>query len=368
MKFAFLSFYCLAVTGAVKFLRQEFYANGGHTPRVVASMGTPPQSFEIILDTGSAKTYLPGNINGWPDNSENAVFNASASSTLVQTRKNPGSFWNQPGPDDFAYWVYDFIWMGSGCDVQKFNMSFVLQTTKQYPIIGVEVTKGYMANMPWGSWVAAMRESGNIRNLSFATYHYTTDYTDYTGEYLVGAIDHSKFLGKLTAVPTKANKIKIDAHLYYEEGDNPKYTKDNPYELPILNDSWTIMDTGGINWYMYLEVYSSLKTLLNNTDGWWSGKLIHARKPVVEYSVGDGRYKIRQPLEDRIGTTGKANYLQAVSKTDLAYKAQGPGFFKHYYVVWDWENERLLFAERNPNPGPPDIRYLTEDDVITRKD
>lgn len=367
MKFTFFCLYCLSVTAAVKYLRQEFYANGGHTPRVVASMGTPPQSFEIILDTGSAKTFLPGNINGWPDNSKYSVFNASASSTFIETHIDPNSHWNTPGPDDFAFWVYDYIWMGSGCDVKKFNMSFVLQTTYQYPIIGVSVTKGTQANMPWGSWVAAMREGGVIRNLSFATYHNTLDYDDYKGEYLVGAIDHSKFIGKLTAVPTKANKIKVDGYQYYEEGDDPQYTKDKPLDLPYQNETWTFMDTGGINWYMYTEVYNSLSGLLDNTDGWWNGSLIHSKKPMVEFSVGDGRYKFKFPLADRIGSTGKANYLKGVSKTDDAKHGQGPGFFKHWYVVWDWQNERILFGERNPNPGPPDIRYLTEDDVITRK-
>lgn len=127
-------------------------------------------------------------------------------------------------------------------------MSFVLQSTYQYPIIGVSVTKGSQANMPWGSWVAAMREGAVIRNLSFETYHNTLDYDDYKGEYLVGAIDHTK-------------------------------------------------------------------------------------KPMVESSVGDWRYKFQFPLADIIGSTGKANYSKGVSKTDDAKHGQGPGIFKDWFVV-----------------------------------
>lgn len=357
-----LALFNIALCEEVKYISLSFTANSGHTPTIDIAMGTPPQNFTVILDTGSYAGYLPGTVNGWSANTEYSVYNGSASSTFSETRLKPAGYWNSVTSADFRWFVYDKTYWGLGDGAAEFNVSFVLQTTKQNPIFGLDVRGG--ENKPYGTPMLAMQKAGMIRNLTFALYYNTKTFTDYTGEYMFGAIDHSKYLNKLTAVPINNGRVTVDNYTYYEQGtEAEKYPESNLTTLPFQDDTTTMFDTGGIKFYLYEEALKDLQKILGAKDGKFSRSVVMARKPVIVYSVGGGAYKFMIYLAERCPDQETFGSFVDIGKTSSNNNAMGPGFFKQVYTVWDYENKRMLFGKRNPSPGAPDIRYLSESDI-----
>lgn len=215
-----------------------------------------------------------------------------------------------------------------------------------------------------GTLMLAMQAAGAIDNLTFALWYKTGDFDEYHGEYTFGAIDHSKYLGKLTAVPINEGRVTVDNYEYYEEGNEAaEYSEADPMKLPFIMGTTTMLDMGGIKTFLYKDALDKIFEILGAKDGKLDPAVVKARKPVIVYSMGNGTYRVKLNLADRIGDTGEWDHFKGIGPTLQDNSTMGPGFFKQVYSVWDYENRRMLFAERNPNPGAPDIHVLTEDDI-----
>lgn len=362
LSYAFCAATCYKKKEAVKYIAQEFVPNNGNTPKANIAIGTPPQNVTVILDTGSATAFVPGSMIGYPDNVQNSVYNASESSSITTTDKTPSGYWNKPTTADFRWFVFDKTYWGEGKGAAAFNTSFVMQTTFQTPIFGLDIRSANQK--PYGAVMLMMQMAGVIRNLTFALSYHTADFDDFSGTFMFGAIDHSKYLGKLTAVPINDGRVTVDNYEYYEEGDAKSgYTEADPHKLPFINGTTTMFDSGGIKTFILQDAFTEIENILGAQNGKFNSTVIRERKPVIVYSLAGGTFTFKIRLADRIMNEGLFGSFKGISPTTSKTKAMGPAFFKQVYTVWDYENKRMLFAERNPNPGTPDIRYLTEDDI-----
>lgn len=344
----------------VKYISQNFQARTNlNTPQANIALGTPPQNTTVLLDTGSWNAFIPGSINGYPEN-KYSVYNASSSSTFSQTRFLPNMYWNQPTSSDFKWFVFDQAYFGEGQGAGQFNTSFVMQTTFQTPIFGLDVNS--VRRKPYDSVIMMMREAGLIRNLSFAISYNDDTPDNYDGNFMFGAIDYSKFTGKLVAIPLNKGRLQVDNPIYYERGDGAQqYTVDDPFTLSYQQGTTTMFDTGGVNFNIDSLAYTDIKRILGTVNGKFQSSVIKNRKPVIEYSLGGGKFKFTIDLYKRLPQGNPIGFFKGMGQSTSKMVQQGPGLFKYVYTVWDYENERMLFGNPNPNPGAPDIRYLTED-------
>lgn len=317
-----------------KYVSGPFFAphGGSKMPAIEFTIGTPPQKVIGRLDTGSDMGYINiGTYEGLPP------FDPKKSSTYHNTTVLADNYFSGTNP---SYWSYDTASWGSlAIKNYTFASTNSLENTS---LIGTDPFYG-TPNI-----LTSLKEGGAISNRSFALYY--SDPSNFSGDYVFGGIDYSKFIGKLTQLPYK--HLFKSSNYSVLQGDDVLYVdRHNGYDI--------MFDSGGVNSYISPAAYKYL------LDNYGDGKSldcqkIREKKPKFQLEVGGVRnFTIdvvnSLPEKDCSTTDG----LTAIS-TDQRVP-HPPDLWKDTYVVWDYDNRRMLFGDRNPNPGKTDIRPITED-------
>lgn len=354
----------MASAQAVPFITLPFKTRPGNSPLATIELGTPGQSIPVTLDTGSWASFYPANVIGYPVNTwtgssyvpESAIFNSAASSTFEETKFVPDGYWNAPGPNDYKNFSNDYTTWGG----VRFNYTFVAQTTKQDPVVGLDIRGA--GSKKYGAIMLKMQEAGKIDHLVISMAYdnsnsFSPNSPDYWGNITFGAIDYSKFVGKLYEVPLNEGRVTIDNVTYSElNPSQAEYKNDEALSLP--KGTTTMFDTGGINMVLPLATYNDIVKRISS-NGKIDMNYIKEHQPVISYNVGEN-YSFKVKLTEHDGLTG-------IIGIDSTVAAQGPALFKQSFSVWDFDNKRMLFAKPNPNPGAPDIRAIDESYVVASK-
>lgn len=337
------------------YIEMPFTSHYGLYPSVDFELGTPGQKILTFLDTGSWFSYIPADVAGYPRNPNDPtnVFNASASSTFQETSILPDGYWHDVSNSDYRWFANDESTWGG----QTFNFSFVALTSSQSAIVGLDI-RG-VEDRTYASVMLRMQDAGKINHLTLALSYnlpnsFRPDTTDYGGNLTFGAIDYSKFTGKLCEVPINTGRVTVDSVTYYEE--NPSSVDFEVQKaLSLPNDTTTMFDTGGIDVVLPQQTYDQIFSHISR-NGEVDMDYVNVHRPVVCYNIGEN-YSFKVKLAERNGLTN-------IIPHDTNDAAQGPALFKQAYTVWDYENKRMLFAQPNPNPGPLDIRAIDESYVV----
>lgn len=160
------------------------------------TVGTPPQQIEVIFDTGSADTWVPG-VSAQDECYNDAclgTFNASASSTY--TFLNDDFDISYVGSDgNEGDWITDTLSLGS-ITLSNFQLAVANQVANTNSgILGVsfqqqESTEGVYPNFPF-----AAKQQGYIDRAVFSLFSPSASSNEAT--FLLGGIDHAKFSGDL---------------------------------------------------------------------------------------------------------------------------------------------------------------------------
>lgn len=337
------------------YIEMPFTSHYGLYPSVEIELGTPGQKILTFLDTGSWFSYFPADVAGYPRNPDDPtnVFNTSASSTFQETNILPDGYWHDVSNSDFRWFVHDESRWGG----ETFNFSFVALSSSQSALVGLDI-RG-VEDRTYASVMLRMKDAGKIDHLSLAfSYNLPNSFIpgtpDYWGNLTFGAVDYSRFKGKLYEVPINTGRVTVDSVTYYEE--SPSTLEFEVLEALMLpNDTTTMFDTGGINVVLPRETYNQIFSRISQ-NGEVDMDYINKHRPVVCYNIGEN-YSFKVKLAEHNGLTN-------IIPHDTNDAAQGPALFKQAYTVWDYENKRMLFAEPNPKPGPLDIRAIDESYVV----
>lgn len=298
-------------------------------PAIDFEIGTPGQKLQGILDTGSSITYV-----------DSAIFDPKKSSTYHNTSVKQSTRF--VGISDKGWWSYDAASWGS-TSIKNFSFAYNPDRTRTGTIVGVDIFQNNR------TLLTSLKEGGAISNRSFALYYANPE--NFSGEYIFGGVDKSKFIGKLAQLPY---------HHLFERG-NYSVIQDDGVVYVNHSSAGVMFDTGGSG-----TCYFPKDTLQYILDHYGDGNSVDCQKirdekPKIQFEVGGAwnfTYDIESLLHSPLCTT--ENRLRLI-QTESNTVPLGPEIFQQAYVVWDYDNRRMLFGKRNPNPGKADIVPISDD-------
>ncbi|XP_017026048.1 cathepsin D [Drosophila kikkawai] len=306
------------------------------------SVGTPPQVFNVIFDTGSSTLWVPSV--KCSTCKPQRMYNSSASSSYVPEGQNFSIPYGSGSLKGF--FSIDTVRM-SGLTVKSQVFGEATSETDSFSgmgILGLAFNDlNFGINTLWDNMIAQRL----VRYPVFSFYLRREGTSDFGGEVIWGGIDHRIYSGYLTYVPVSmpeywqftVNSVDIGR----EYGDR------------LCTGCQAIADTGTSLLVVPEPAYRKINLLLNATDD--DGlAFVPCRSvcylPDVYLDIGGTiftltpkEYIIKVKSKGRTVCISGFEYLQG-----NLYWILGDIFIGKFYTVFDMGNERIGFAEVNENP------------------
>lgn len=378
-------------------------------------MGTPPQNFTALFDTGSP-AFIVGGSNCTTCGSKN-LFDPSLSSTYVDS---PGKFKNylfSTGADSIpfsenegatGYLVQDTIAWG---DLKVENQSFVLCDTMA-EALDVMPIDGIMGSTSWpysssarhgtfelrpltftntycavglpgagNSWYWNLVDSGQLDSSVYSFYIPPSDING--GEVTLGGIDDTKFEGELewsrcdVKATTLFESYVLDQLAVYSDGiplHNGTSAADGTVApLPV---GFAIMDTGTAFMqtpdYATAEIlYAQISPNITQIDpaGAWGAPCdeLDAVAPDLTFTLGTTAAAVNVTIPKKYFNLGEYPGLSGICQALFNNPSAGIGdswfyngkaewligspLIKQYYTAWDAEKLRIGWGQLKGGPG-----------------
>lgn len=149
-------------------------------------IGTPPQEFEVQIDTGSSDL--------WVDTS----FKTNQSSTFKELYPGQFSIAYQDGTYANGDWVEDTVTL-EGVQIPKQQLGLATNLTVDHLILGVGLPSLEAASKEYINVPKALYLNGDISAYAYSLYLNSLQATQ--GSLLLGGVDKSKYSGELKTVP-----------------------------------------------------------------------------------------------------------------------------------------------------------------------
>ncbi|CAO0792078.1 unnamed protein product [Mucor circinelloides] len=330
------------------------------------NVGTPPQLFTLLLDTGSSSTWVPiqgcGRYCGYPKHSL-VPSNSSTFTTdnmIFSIRYGEGF--------SRGYYAKDTVTI-NGVSVPQVNFAvsdyndgdLTMDGADGIFALGPDTLSIY--NNPEKkvipTFVTTMFEEGIIDNNVFSVYfqplaHNVREQKRINGEIVFGGVKESHIIGNVNYVSTtKQTNFKVDVITDYWAVDIDAisvgdYTK--TYDKKVVG----MVDTGSTLVFLPREIISSVFKGVKGLRRDFSGQYIvpcHADNlPDINitmngknYSITPENYVIKGGLLT-FSTENCYTYLQ--ESPPFVDAILGYGFLQQYVSVYDNENKRIGFADR----------------------
>ncbi|XP_020807403.1 aspartic proteinase-like [Drosophila serrata] len=313
------------------------------------SVGTPPQVFNVIFDTGSSTLWFPS-VKCFTC-SPQRMYNSSASSSYVPEGHNFSIPYGSGSLKGF--FSIDTVRM-SGLTVKSQVFGEATSETDSFSGMGILGLAFNDLNFGINTLWDNMIEQKLVRHPVFSFYLSRKGTSDFGGEVIWGGIDHRIYSGYLTYVPVSmpeywqftVNSVDIGR----EYGDR------------VCTGCQAIADTGTSLLVVPEPAYRKINLLLNATDDGDGLAFVPCKSvcylPNVYLDIGGTiftlmpkDYLIRAKSNGRPVCVSGFEYLQG-----NLYWILGDIFIGKFYTVFDMGNERIGFAEVNEGPRF-DTRY-----------
>ncbi|KAF1739008.1 Pepsin A [Beauveria bassiana] len=323
-------------------------------------VGTPPQKFNVIFDTGSFDMFIANKNCTSAGNSR--LFDSDKSSTFNQQPNQPSGFGYGTGVDSIPLQyngegvsgviVTDKVGIaGHAVDQQQFLLC------DQYPEFMADVPfDGVMGigvqgatDMPSGkAWYWALYASGQLDSPEFSLY-YPAGKVD-GAEMTLGGTNPNRYRGDIHKV-----KLNRDANFVV---DQPSLTI-NGKPLAAAANQQTILDSGTAYFAAPSKIVSAFYKAISpkikqlNHEAWGvECDIIESLAVEITFTFGSGAetFNATMPRESfNLGPyEGKPGICQTVFSSIDALGGKflvGGPLLKQYYTVWDGHNMEMGFAE-----------------------
>jgi hypothetical protein len=328
------------------------------------TIGTPPQPFSLLLDTGSSDTWVPA-VDSWGCDddacADYGAFDKNASSTYAIVPGEEGTFYIQYGDGTYAAgdYITDVLDFSDGVSVSKLTLGLANDTDQVQGLmgIGMRANEASLQNedpFSFPTVVEQLKDQGHIDRVAYSLY--LDSYEDDKGSIIFGGIDSSRYTGELLALPLSTDQYgnysefrialtKISIH----DGKSIRSLTPKGFSVPALLDSGTTSQ--------YLppsvtdEFYEGLGATLAQDSGYYYVPCAYRKSNVsLIYTFGGNEgVNVSVPLAEVIseqlgdesaysdGTPGCSLNFDTASD-DGSGVILGDSFLRSAYVVYDLEN------------------------------
>lgn len=357
--------------------------NAGLQYWVNITVGTPPQSLSVQLDTGSSDLWIPSShadicaVSGGVAGCPNGAFTPSKSSTFRLLAHDFNMSYYNPVDNDSGDYIADTLVLGIA-RIPRMQMGLALRGVDATGVMGISFSSGEAICWEHGlcdrvvPTVVDQLKAANVTQRN-AYSMYLNDLQSDSGSILFGAIDPSKYRSPLVALPMQPDgqgnvtdfsvtltSVAIRTH------DGKTQTLSTPdLAVPALLDSGTF-DT---------ELPADIANAIIAGMGAVSIKgsaTVPCRYTNADASIlfgfgGPGGPEIAVPMSEMVVNAGftfadgsEACYL-GVDAVDLSLGGSiilGDTFLRSAYVVYDLENQIIGLAQAQYNVSEKESHVL----------
>ena len=204
------------------------------------SIGTPPQVYNVIFDTGSADLWVPN-------------FDSKASSTYKYLNSDFNISYTASS-DILGDWATETVKLGS-VSLENFQFGAVKGDNTEGGVLGVAFKQSEQIKDMYDNFPFAAKKAGYISKAAYSVF--LNDPTTNEATFLLGGVDHAKFEGEdLTWLkisdPNDGASVLLDS------------VSLDGKEMKV--DANTVLDTGTIFTTVPDTIYEDLKKSLNLGD------------------------------------------------------------------------------------------------------
>lgn len=356
------------------------------------TIGTPPQSFGVDLDTGSSDLWVisaldlddcessePSSPDGYPGCIW-GTYNQNASSTYELVESGAFEIDYADGTGVSGDFISDNVGFGGNVIVKNQIMGLANYTDNdQYGLMGV----GFDTNeanasfgvTPYPSLLDNLKSQGLINVKAFSLW--LDDLNSNTGSILFGGIDRSKYLGELIALPIQPD-IYTDNFTSFTVSLTSVDFTDTTATFPLYSGDAlpAVLDSGTSLTYLPDSVASAILSgigvaqdnttglnfapcSLNDTAGNLTFGFGGVGGPLITVSLAE---LVGYPYLLDNGTTFQVDREDAcvfgiMSTDEYGFNETilGDTFLRSAYVVYDLDNLVIAMANTNFNPGKSDV-------------
>ena len=343
------------------------------------TLGTPPQSMRLHLDTGSSDLWVnvpdsalcSGGYQQGISGCDGGTYNADASSTH-QVVNNDFNISYVDGSSANGQYVSDTITFG-GVTIENFQFGLGEVSSSQQGVLGIgyainEVQVNRAGLQPYPNLPVALVDGGQIQSNAYSVW--LNDLDASTGTILFGGVNAAKYQGDLRTMPilqTYGNYYQIVVALTGLTVSGNKIRSDN---LP----SGVLLDTGATLTYLpndiVTQIYNDVQAVFVGSSGAayatcdqanrdstldfdFSGQKISV--PYNELFLDAGTDNFGNPLTFQDGSVA---CLFGVAPAQGGTVVLGDTFLRSAYVVFDLANNEISMAQTVFNATANNIREI----------
>lgn len=345
------------------------------------TVGTPPQSMQLQIDTASSDIWVlsesiaachgPADYDLWNTDCSFGSFNRDASSTFKLLGEDRFGILYADGTGAEGDYAEDTFTVG-GATVEGMQIGVATTANLSYGILGVGFEADQASNSPGGmgiypSLLGEMVTQGLIQSKAFSLW--LDDFASDTGSILFGGIDSERFTGKLTSIPIEvapdqeepfAFAIPLTSVAFSNGKSHVNFTsKYLPATVVLDSGSSLTFLPHPIAWSLANQTGAKLSHQLNlyiidcnyPTDGVYVeysfSYVLTIRVPMAELIL---------PLTQYSGGMAKNTDGSDICALGIASSPKdtvclfGDTFLRSAYVVYDLDNARVAMAQTNFDP------------------
>ncbi|KAJ7644665.1 aspartic peptidase domain-containing protein [Roridomyces roridus] len=312
------------------------------------SVGTPPQVFAVVFDTGSPSFEIPGTACGAPCATQHK-FDSSASSTFFDLdfpstiEFGTGIGVDPVVGDNWKLWLEEVADVVQIADLELPLGAFFLivnQTTTFSPdpfdgIFGLSPQSGIFDSAGYDAVFGMFFSPHSVGG---------------AGEMTLGGVDTTKFTGDLMYSPI------VDADQGSWQIESLGISVNGQVERSLQQNLTLIFDSGTSNILfeqpvaeaIYAQISPDIKANPEEpgTYGIACSRIASLPAEIEITFAGSPNFKMTIPSSElSVGPfPGNPELCQTLINVSLGYNLIGLSLFKHYYSVWDIAGQRMGFA------------------------
>ncbi|ANB15153.1 Yps3p [Sugiyamaella lignohabitans] len=312
-------------------------------------LGTPAQTVEAMIDTGSSDLWVYTKSSG-----QNSSYSSADSSTYKLLNHDfEIQYVSGRASGD---WAQDTLKI-DGASITNQQFGTVSTGSESPAVFGIGLMTGESASTRYKNVPQSLVDQGYIARNVFSLYLDDLDVSE--GGLLFGAVDSEKYIGQLYTVPITDNaSFKVTLSSISSNGAT--------LESSAIGG---ILDSGTSLTYLPRDTVSSIANHLGATYDYSEEAYFLDKIPSksITYNFSGAAITVQGselaiPASDFNLTGGSKPYVLSIfpNTQSSGYNLLGDSFLRSAYVVYDLDNNQISIAQSSWNSDSSDIKVISD--------